>query len=145
MTIATVSDITSQLIRDEGEILYAYPDSRSYWTIGVGRCIDRRVNGGITEAESRYLLANNIAAITTELHAGFPWTTNLDSVRFGVLQNMCLNMGLEGLEEFKLFLAAVERSDWQEASVQMLQSTWAAEVGDRAIRLSQQIVTGQWV
>lgn len=38
--------LTAQLRRDEGEKLYAYQDTLGYWTIGIGRLIDRRRGGG---------------------------------------------------------------------------------------------------
>jgi GH24 family phage-related lysozyme (muramidase) len=32
-----ISELATQLRKDEGERAYAYPDSMGYWTIGVGR------------------------------------------------------------------------------------------------------------
>ena len=35
-----------QLRRNEGEVLHAYQDHLGFWTIGVGRLIDKRKGGG---------------------------------------------------------------------------------------------------
>jgi lysozyme len=139
-----ITNLEQQLIRDEGEVLHAYPDSKGYLTIGCGRMIDERKDGGISKDESDYLLDNDIAKVTERICTRFPWANAILGPRFAVLQNMCFNMGIEGLDEFKLFLAAMEANDWNEASRQMLNSTWAKQVGNRATRLSVQVVTGEW-
>lgn len=42
--------IKKQLIRDEGNVPYAYSDSLGYLTIGVGFLIDKRKGGRLPEA-----------------------------------------------------------------------------------------------
>ena len=44
------------LRRDEGRVRHAYQDHLGYWTIGVGRLIDQRKGGGLSEDEIDYLL-----------------------------------------------------------------------------------------
>ncbi|MNG07498.1 hypothetical protein D3C84_908020 [compost metagenome] len=39
---------------------------------------------------------------------------------------------------------SVEIGDYKSASVEMLNSTWARQVGSRAKRLSKQMLTGEW-
>src|SRR3546814_15181122 len=47
---------TKHLNREEGRIPHAYPDSLGYWTIGVGRLIDKRKGGRLTNVETDMLL-----------------------------------------------------------------------------------------
>ena len=40
---------------------------------------------------------------------------------------------------------AIEEENWDEASNQMLDSAWAKQVKTRADRLSEMMLTGEWV
>lgn len=139
-----ITSIEDQLVRDENEVLHAYPDSKGFWTIGVGTLIDARKGGGITQEESRYLLRNRIAIAKANLAQKLPWTAALDDVRLAALVNMTFNLGIEGLLKFEHFLAALQAKDWQRAAAEMLNSLWVEQVGDRARRLAEQIKTGVW-
>lgn len=136
--------LTTQLIRDEGEVLHAYTDSLGYLTIGVGRLIDERKGGGITETESRYLLANDVARKANQLFSALPWAEHLDDARQGVLLNMAFNMGINGLMQFRNTLAMIQAGKWDDAAAGMLDSKWARQVGPRATRLAEQMRTGVW-
>jgi lysozyme len=137
-------DIFEQLRRDEDEVLYAYPDSEGYLTIGVGILIDKRKGGGITKAESWYLLANRVKKAEDELQAALPWMDHLDEARRGLLVNMTFNLGIAGVLGFKHMLAAIEAGDYPRAAAEMRNSTWHKQVGDRAERLAKQMETGVW-
>ena len=43
--------------------------------------------------------------------------------------------------EFKKFIAGVNAGDWKTAAVEMMDSRWAKQVGDRAVRLRNRILT----
>src|SRR5687768_16486678 len=108
--------LTKQLRRDEGEVLNAYQDHLGYWTIGVGRLIDKRKGGGITSEEAAYLLSNDIDRKRAELVKRLPWVVTLDEARLGVLVNMAFQMGVDGLLGFKNTLAMVKEGKYEEAS-----------------------------
>ena len=67
----------------------------------------------------------------------------LDEVRQSVLLNMCFNLGIKGLLEFKNTLAFIDAGDWERAANGMLTSKWAKQVGRRAIELSELMRKGQ--
>ncbi len=136
--------LTAQLRRDEGEILSAYQDHLGYWTIGIGRLIDKRKGGGITKDEAAYLLGNDIDRVTAEVRRRLPWFSKLDEARQGVLLNMAFQMGVDGLLGFKNTLAMIERGDYAAAADGMLNSLWARQTPERAARLAQQMRTGAW-
>ena len=48
-------------------------------------------------------------------------------------------MGAPRLSQFKKFIKAIHDEDWATASVEMLDSRWASQVGIRANRLSDRI------
>jgi len=133
--------LVDQLTRDEGLRLHPYTDTAGKLTIGIGRNL---TDDGISEPEAELLLSNDIAVASSRLEEAFPWTSGLDDVRRAALINMTFNMGVGGLAEFKLFLAAAQVGNWTEARNQMLDSAWATEVGPRAVRLAIQIETGEF-
>ena len=54
---------------------------------------------------------------------------------------MCFNMGAPRLSQFKKFIAGVNKGDWPTAAIEMMDSRWANQVGDRATRLRNRILT----
>jgi hypothetical protein len=53
---------------------------------------------------------------------------------------MMFNMGQTRLSGFKKMLAALEKGDYAEMAVQMMDSKWATQVGPRATRLRDRVV-----
>lgn len=139
-----IEQLTKQLRRDEGEVLHAYQDHLGFWTIGIGRLIDKAKNGGITEAEAAYLLNNDIQKRLAELKQRLPWFDTLDEARQGVLLNMAFQMGVFGLLAFHTTLGMVQSGDYAGAADNMLQSLWARQTPERAMRLAEQMRTGVW-
>jgi lysozyme len=152
-------ELTAELIRDEGEKLRAYRDSLGNWSIGVGRNLDgvgirpdeTRALGittascrarGITQPQSRALLANDIAAAENALDGNLAWWRSLTPARQRVLLNMCFNMGIKKLLGFHATLAAVQTGCFGGAARHMLDSLWARQVGIRAKRLAKMMETG---
>lgn len=136
--------ITRLLRGDEGEVLTEYKDHLGFSTIGIGRLIDKRKGGGISQEESAYLLSNDIKRFTSELDAAIPWWKSLDEARRGVLLSMAFQMGTAGLLGFKNTLALVKSGEYAKAADGMLQSMWAKQTPERAFRMSEQMRTGQW-
>ena len=136
--------MVKQLRRDEGVVKHAYQDTEGYWTIGVGRLIDKRRGGGLSEEEIDFLLNNDVAEKEKALEASVSFYKGLDEARRGVLLNMAFNLGIEGLLAFRNTLKLVGEGRYKEASEEMLKSNWATQVGDRAVRLSKQMATGVW-
>ena len=59
--------LAQMLEAEEGRKRSAYQDHLGYWTIGVGRLIDRRKGGGLSPDEIDYLLTNDIRAKSREV------------------------------------------------------------------------------
>ena len=137
-------DIVQQLKREEGVRPSAYQDQFGYWTIGVGRLIDARKGGGLTEDEIDYLLMNDIRQKTAEVRAALPWFDTLNDARKAVLVGMAFQMGTAGLLGFKQTLAAVRDERYANAAGLMLQSSWAKQTPGRANRMARQMETGEW-
>lgn len=138
------AELTKQLRRDEGEVLSAYQDHLGYWTIGVGRLIDKRKRGGLSAEESAYLLSNDIDKRDKELQKRLPWAVKLDEARYGVLLNMAFQMGVDGLLGFTNTLELIRTGSYEKAAEGMLSSLWAKQTPARAKRLAVQMRTGVW-
>ena len=136
--------LTELLRKEEGEILYAYPDSLGFLTIGVGRLIDKNKGGGITKEESAYLLSNDIDEKTAAVLKALPWVDQLDDARKAIVISMAFQMGINGLLGFKNTLAMVKAGDYEKAAVGMLNSKWAQQTPARAKRHAEQMRTGEW-
>lgn len=133
--------LAKQLEVDEGKRPRIYLDTVGKWTGGVGRNVSDRA---FSEDEIQLMLANDIALATKDARKLVQGFDSLDDVRQEVLANMAFNMGYAKLAGFKRFLAAVNGSEFAEASLEMLDSRWANQVGARALRLSKAMRTGAW-
>ena len=126
----------AQLKLDEGKRLKPYRCSAGKLTIGYGRNLDAN---GISQDEAEFMLDNDIAdAENACLHA-FPWFSELSDTRKDAIVNMCFNLGLTKLLEFKKFLKAMAMGAYETAAHEAMDSDWAEQVGDRAKRLATAI------
>lgn len=139
-----MKSIIDQLKRDEGFRPHAYQDHLGFLTIGIGRLIDLRKGGGITQEEAEYLLQNDVTRRVRELAICLPWINQLDEARHGVLINMSFQLGTAGLMAFKKTLKYVQDGKYMAAANEMLQSKWAEQTPERAARLAKQMMTGIW-
>ena len=84
----------------------------------------------------------DIKIVCHELDMKEPWWRNLDDTRQRVMANMCFNLGHPRLSNFKRFLAAMHTAQWETAAVEMMDSKWSSQVGDRALRLRDKVLRG---
>ena len=118
--------LEQMLLRHEGFRAHVYKCPAGYDTIGVGRNIEKDSGPGITQEEAMYLLSNDIKRVRALLNR-HPVYTGLDEVRRMALENMCFQLGYNGLLDFKLMWLALGRGDWEEAAKEALDSKWARQ------------------
>jgi lysozyme len=137
----TQADKLRQQIRmHEGVEHKVYEDTEGIKTVGVGRNLEDR---GLSDDEVDYLLSNDIDICVKELEQTFDWYDDLDDIRKRVLIDMMFNLGMPRLKKFVNMLKAIEAGAWRSAAVEMLDSKWAEQVGNRASRLSEMMETGE--
>ncbi len=128
MTTQDRAALVALLKKHEGVRLTVYKDTVGILTIGVGRNLEGR---GITEDEADYLLNNDIDLCVRGLATAYAWFPDLDATRQIALVDLAFNLGLGGLAQFKKFLAAMARTDYENAADELVASAWYRQVGVR--------------
>ena len=126
---------------EEGYKLEAYKCTEGYLTGGYGHrimdgeAIPSTKKGWVEIFEKDYSKAENGAQELLML------SENLHPNAFGIVIEMCYQMGSFGVSKFKKFLSALnqEQPDYVEASKEMLDSKWAKQTPNRANRMSERM------
>jgi lysozyme len=135
--------IAKHLENEEGRVEHAYQDSLGYLTIGVGRLIDRRRGGKLSNAEIDMLLSNDIRSHMDPMADWPAWkAVKDDPVRSAALISMAFQLGVEGLSGFHNSLQLIADRQWQHAAANLMASRWAQQTPNRAKRVTQMIATG---
>lgn len=148
-----VSQITHLLRQEEGVRYNAYFDSLAWPTIGVGfrlgpqgtplKYYDFTLDDQTIDA----WLQANIEAIQNDMLRCSPVALALshcNQVRKDILTSMAYQMGCHGLNGFNNMLSAIADEDWESAAEHMLNSRWAKQTSQRALRHASVMKSGQW-
>jgi len=130
--------LTEQLILHEGLRQNPYYCTAGKLTIGVGRNLEAV---GISKAEAMFMLENDIIRVMAELDEHLSWWRDLSQTRRHVLVDMAFNLGVFGLMKFQNALKAMQEERFADAAVEMLDSRWAQQVGNRAKTLAKMMET----
>jgi len=136
-----MSKLIETLRRHEGVKSTLYKCTSDKWTIGVGRNLE---DVGLSEEEIDFLLLNDIVRTKELMDDYIPWHSDLDEVRQEALINFVFNVGIGTTMKFKNAMAALEEHDYETAAIEMMDSNWAKQVGNRAIEITEMIKTGEY-
>ena len=143
-----IEALREQLKVDEGVKYEIYKDHLGYPTFGIGHLIteDDPEHGEpdgteISEDRVNEVFESDVATFVSESKILFPNLDELPDVAQQVIVNMAFNMGRPRLSKFKNFIAGVNDRDWTRAAEEMMDSRWADQVGARATRLRNLILT----
>jgi len=135
-----MSKLIEQLKAHEGFRSKPYKCTADKLTIGYGLNLDAGIDGELAEIILNY----QIQKVKSSLDK-FSWYTSIDSEpRKDVIVNMAFNLGIAGVCKFIKMINAVSLRDYHQAAIEMLDSKWAKQVGNRAIELSEQMRSGQY-
>jgi len=149
--------LRNQISLDEGRSAKMYLDSEGILTFGVGCALTIvKVPVDARQAVEQMCTAAipfSQAAIDAELDARImvaeaglrvlcPELDTLTPARQEVLINMAFNLGQSKLAKFVRMWEAVHAQQWEQAAIQMLDSLWARQVGERAARLAYHMREG---
>ena len=140
-------NVYEQLKIDEGVVYGVYKDPLGFLTFGVGHLITRDDDEDglpegydVSEERVRDAFEQDLNIMISECEILFEarWN-NFPAELQEVLVNMMFNLGRPRLGKFKKFIGHLENHHWKLASEEMLDSKWARQVGNRAIRLSDRV------
>ena len=152
-----VKELYAEIGSDEGKVLHAYLCSELHATIGIGHKIldtdpekELDIFGinweevpddqHITEDRCYILFQEDVQiAISGCMKIYNNWDDLPQEVQH-ILINMCFQLGQRGLSNFKQMGKAIEESDWEKASVEMMDSRWAKQTPQRAERLKNRML-----
>ncbi len=124
-----------------------YYCSEQFPTVGYGKRVgnknDPLPNITVTEKESLDFVRKRIDESITQLSNTYPtaWS-KCNTQRQAILISMVYQLGLTGVSKFKKMWAALESSNFEEASKQMLDSLWAKQTKNRALRHAKTMKDG---
>lgn len=121
-------------------VLFPYEDSVGLISIGWGRNLDGK---GLSIKECQLLFDNDLQDVFKDA-SSLPYWEQLDGVRQMVVMDMIFNLGLTRFLKFPALNAALAAGDYIRAAHEMLDSKWYTQVGSRARKLRQIMLTGEW-
>ena len=141
-----INKLREQLKIDEGVKYEVYDDHLGYKTFGIGHLVKSTdeeygapVGTPVSEERVNSIFDKDVITYIDESKKVFGNLEEMPQEVQQVIVNMCFNMGAPRLSQFKKFIRAIHDEEWATASVEMLDSRWANQVGERANRLSDRI------
>ena len=139
--------LIEELRRDECVRYKPYLDTEGHPTVGVGHNLDAHplpsgTEYPLTDAQVDSILIDDLTHTFSCLDKHIGWWRTLTYARQRALVNMCFNMGINSLLEFHHTLGCITSGDYEGAAEAMLASRWAAQVGDRSVRLADMMEAG---
>lgn len=124
-----------------------YYCSENFPTVGYGERVGDKneplPNITRTERESLEFVRKRISDTINKLSVTYPtaWY-KCNEQRQAILISMTYQLGITGISKFKKMWAAIESNNFDEASRQMLDSLWAKQTKNRALRHAKTMKDG---
>ncbi len=128
MQAETFKQLKDHIKEYEGLSNVLYKCTSNKISIGYGRNLE---DVGISKDEAEYLLKNDVEIALDEVSEHFDMP-NLPEPAQIVLVDMCFNMGISRLLNFRNMIKAIQDDDWDKAADELLDSKYAAQTKRRA-------------
>ena len=113
-----------------------YKDTLGIDTIGYGFAIKDLV---LEEDICDMILDRKLDKLINDANKRFSFLKDLPRDKSDVVYEMCYQLGINGVSKFKNMLKHLGAKNYAKASVEMLDSLWAKQTPNRAIKLSSQM------
>jgi lysozyme len=140
--------IAKDIKQEEGLRLKPYQCSKGVWTIGYGHTGGVKPEyypDGIDQQMAEFLFDYDLdqAIRGAESFVGPGPFSELTDARQHCLCDLCLNIGIAGLAQFKRLQAAILAKDWLSAANEIKNSQYWTDVPARAARNRFRMLTGE--
>ena len=133
-----LQEIVEDIKKHEGFRPKVYECTEGYDTIGYGFAIKDLT---MDEDVATLILMKKLHALLQRITVAFPWFKDIDETAKKVVINMCYQLGIRGFSKFKKTIYYLETEQYEEASIEMLNSLWAKQTPNRAKELSEEIAS----
>ena len=133
-----LQDIVDDIKKHEGFEPKVYECTEGYETIGYGFAIKDLI---IDRDVADLILMKKLHTLLQRITIAFPWFKDINGTAKSVVINMCYQLGLSGFSKFKKTIYYLETEQYEEASMEMLDSLWAKQTPNRANELSREIAS----
>jgi len=115
-----------------------YKDTEGVDTVGIG--FTKPIFENLEDDDYRTMLGIFVFRLLRQVIMEFKWFERMPDLIRAVVFDMCYQMGVHGFKKFKKTINHLKNKQWEEASIEMLNSKWAKEqTPKRALRLSQMV------
>ena len=133
-----MKDLLNRIKHPEGYRSRVYKCTEGFDTIGYGFAIkDLQLSEEICDI----ILAEKLAKLQFDISNKFDWFDDSPELVKDVVTNMCYQLGISGFSKFKQTIYYLETEQYEEASVECLDSLWAKQTPNRAKELSEQLAS----
>ena len=84
-------------------------------------------------------IKRKIKKLEKEVSTRFSWFKPLPITAKEIILEMCYQMGVTGVSKFKKTITYMVHKEWENASLEMLDSKWAVQTPGRAKELSSKM------
>tara|TARA_B100000424_G_C22785384_1_gene422059 strand:+ start:366 stop:764 length:399 start_codon:yes stop_codon:yes gene_type:complete len=113
-----------------------YRCTENVLTIGYGFAIK---DLELDEDICHQILVKKLDDLIDNANDKFPFLLEIPDEKADIVYEMIYQMGLNGVSKFKLMLKALEKQDFEKASAEMLDSLWAKQTPNRALKMSNKM------
>ena len=131
-----MSNLIDSIKKHEGYVGIVYKDSLGIDTIGYGFAIkDLELDEDVCEI----ILERKLHELTDRLYIKYGWFKYMPQEIKDIVVEMNYQLGVTGFSRFKKTIAYLQDKQWEEASVEMLDSLWARQTPNRAKEMSNSV------
>ena len=120
----------------EGFRSKVYKCTEGFDTIGYGFAIK---DLELDEDICHQILVKKLDDLIDKANNKFPFLLEIPEDKAEIVYEMIFQIGQNGVSKFKLMLKALENKDFEKASIEMLDSLWAKQTPNRALKMSNKM------
>ena len=113
-----------------------YKDTLGIDTIGYGFAIKDLV---LEEDICDMILERKLEKLKPKADAKFKFLKDIPQEKSDIVYEMCYQMGVTGVSKFKKMLKHLEDGNFEKSSIEMLDSLWAKQTPNRALKMSNRM------